>query len=60
MNRWSGPPHVDGWALGYVESEYSIPESWRNDFYDELTSENVEYRELLEEAVRWYGVRWAK
>jgi hypothetical protein len=50
---------TNSWARVHIEAEEAIPEEWRNDFYDELTSENLEYRKALEESVRWFGVRWA-
>jgi len=48
----------NSWARVYVEAERPIPEKLRSDFYDELTSDNLEYREALEKSVRWFGVRW--
>ena len=48
------------WAIAYVEFEQPIPLAWRSDFYDELVSEDLEYRYALEDAVRWHGVRWSK
>lgn len=50
----------EGWAKAFVEAERPIPESWREDFYAELFTDNEEYRKKLEESVRWFGVRWAK
>lgn len=50
----------DSWAKIYVEAEKSIPIKFRNDFIDELTSSNEEYRKALEESVRYFGVRWTK
>lgn len=55
-----GAPNHAGWALAYIEAERPVPESWRNRFYDELFTDNEEYRKKLEESVRWFGVRWAK
>lgn len=51
-------PHWSGWALEYVKTETDIPESWREFFYDELASEDSEYRAALEVALRVHGVRW--
>lgn len=48
----------EGWALGMVQNMEYIPEELRSEFYDELVSEDVVYRKILEEAVRKYGVRW--
>jgi hypothetical protein len=52
------PGQSKGWARVYVEGEHPIPEKFRSDFYDELLSEDVEYRHALEESVRYFGVRW--
>lgn len=49
----------NAWGRIWVEAEKPIPEKLRNDFYDELTSTNEEYRKALEESVRWFGVRWS-
>jgi hypothetical protein len=49
-----------GWAKLYVEAEEPIPEEWKDDFLEELTSPNLDYRQALEESVRWFGVRWEK
>ena len=48
----------NSWGRVYVEAERPIPEKLRSDFYDELTSDNIEYRKALEESVRYFGVRW--
>lgn len=58
MNSY--PFTYTGWALNYVKSEKSIPETWRSEFYDELVNENLEYRRTLENAIHLHGVRWAK
>ena len=47
-----------GWALPYIQSEHLIPEEWRSAFYDELVSDDLEYRKSLEESIRQHGVRW--
>lgn len=47
-----------GWALIYVQAEEPIPLQYRNDFYDELASEDLGYRKALEEAIRCFGVRF--
>jgi hypothetical protein len=46
------------WAKTFVEAEKRIPESMRDDFINELTHQDPEYRKALEESVRWFGVRW--
>lgn len=51
-------PTKPGWALIYVVSEVAIPESWRNDFYDELISKDDSYRRALEDSIKTHGVRW--
>ena len=51
-------PNYAGWARVYVEAERPIPETWRNAFYDELVSDNQEYKKSLEESIRFFGVRW--
>lgn len=48
-----------GWALSYIVKEKPIPENCRDRFYDELVSEDVEYRKTLEDAIRQHGVRWS-
>ena len=48
----------NSWGRVYVEAERPIPEKLRSDFYDELTSDNLEYRKELEDSIRWFGVRW--
>lgn len=53
-------PASPGWAKAWICAERPIPETWRNYFYDELVSEDLEYRKSLEEDVRWHGVRWNK
>ncbi len=50
----------DCWAKLWVEAEKTIPQHMKNDFLDELTSSNIEYRHALEESVRWFGVRYEK
>jgi hypothetical protein len=54
-----GPGRGPKWALRYVESEQPMREEWREAFYDELVSSDLEYRKALEDSVRYYGVRWA-
>ena len=53
-------PDYVGWAKVYVEAEKHVPEAWRSEFYDELVSEDLEYRRALEESLRYFGVRWTK
>ena len=53
-------PETQGWALLYVEAERPIPETWRNEFYDELCSPDDLYRTTLEQSIRYFGVRWSK
>jgi hypothetical protein len=50
----------NSWGKMWVEAEKPIPKEFKSDFYDELTSNNVEYRHALEESIRWFGVRWEK
>jgi hypothetical protein len=58
-NEFTGlAPHYVGWAKNYVEQESPIPETWRDKFYDELVSEDAEYRKNLELALKVHGVRW--
>lgn len=52
-------PTTPGWAKVWVESEKSIPESWRSLFYDELASEDDQYRKDLERSINQHGVRWS-
>jgi hypothetical protein len=54
-----GVPNVKGWAITYIEAEKPIPRVWYNDFLDELTSDNDEYRHALEASIRYFGVRWS-
>ena len=51
-------PNDFGWALIYVQTETPIPSLWRNRFYDELVSQDQDYRKELEESVKWFGVRF--
>lgn len=50
---------LKGWAKVYVESETPIPKDWYDDFLDELTEKDEDYRHALEESVRYFGVRWS-
>lgn len=50
---------IHGWAIAYVKGEKPIPRMWYNDFLDELTSDNDEYRYALEASIRYFGVRWS-
>ncbi len=47
-----------GWSKILIDKEVPIPEAWRDKFYDELISEDVEYRQALEESIRKNGVRF--
>ena len=50
----SGPK----WALYYIMAEEPMLEEWREAFYDELMSEDENYRDILEYSIRWHGVRF--
>ena len=47
-----------GWAQVFVCAEQPIPQEWRDAFLDEITSEDVGYKKMLEEDLRTFGVRW--
>jgi len=53
-----GPASGPKWALPYVEAEQPMKEEWREAFYDELISQDKEYRQKLELEVRYHGVRF--
>jgi hypothetical protein len=46
------------WAQVWVQNYIPIPEKFRSEFYDELLSSDLEYRENLERSINIYGVRW--
>jgi len=47
-----------GWAKVWVEAEEPIAEIYRSLFYDELFSDDLEYRKALEDSVNYFGIRW--
>ena len=51
-------PDTKGWAKKYIDTEIPIPEKWRDKFYDELVSDDEQYKNDLNESIRKHGVRW--
>ena len=46
------------WALDYVQAEKGVPKAWLNDFIEELSAGETEYKVELEASLRYFGIRW--
>lgn len=47
-----------GWAKSFVEMNAGIPKAWYDEFLNEVTSSDDNYRKALEHSLRIHGIRW--
>lgn len=52
-------PTTPGWAIVWINTETTVLEEWRDKFYEELVSQDLGYREELNQSIRDHGVRWS-